>query len=76
MTKWDMLTDLLKDFNLDELLDTLERRASVNKPEQMKRTILTAAQEWKECKSYHDMKIVKKIIDVILNDNKKNSEGI
>ena len=36
MIKWDTLTSLLKDYKLDELLDTLERRASAAKPEQMK----------------------------------------
>ena len=71
MTKWDTFTSLLKDYNMDELLDKLERRASADQPEQIKQIILTAAYEGEECESYHGRKIITKIIEVILNEKLK-----
>ena len=71
MTKWDTFTSLLKDYNLDELLDKLEKRASADQPEQMKQIILTAAYEGEECQSYHGKKIITKIIEVIMNEKLK-----
>ena len=75
MTKWDSFTSLLKDYKLDELLDTLEKRASADKPDQMKQIILTAAYEGRDCNSYHGRKIITKIIEVILNENQQNYVG-
>ena len=56
---------------MNELLNKIERRATTDQPEEIKRTIRTAAQEGEEYQSYHEKKIIAKVIEVIRNEELK-----